>query len=381
MRYLLHRMKRFCGFITGFVFFISGILKLMDPVGTGLIVKEYLDFIHLGFLEPAAKVFGAILALTEAILGTGLITGVWRHIITPAVIGLQSIFTLVTLILVIFNPEMDCGCFGEAVHLTHWETFVKNIILIALLLIYYIPSGQLGETKRRKYISFSIVTASVIMFMFYSWAYMPLVEYTEYRPGLSIKNSNQVEYEAVFVYEKDGRQETFGLDNLPDSTWTFVSADTAVKSGKASGTGLSFYGRNGEYADTLATKGKVIIVSLYDTDIKAKKLTRIKTFMKNAEQAGFKAILLSSVPVDGIDNAYTADYKTLITLNRSNGGATCFRDGYLISKWSMRGYPDIADLERISSEDITEGIIGEETQESLTIQAFLLYVFAVMLLL
>ena len=353
----------------------------MDPVGTGLIVKEYLDFIHLGFLEPAAKVFGAILALTEAVLGTGLITGVWRHIITPAVIGLQSIFTLVTLILVIFNPEMDCGCFGEAVHLTHWETFVKNIILIALLLIYYIPSGQLGETKRRKYISFSIVTASVIMFMFYSWAYMPLVEYTEYRPGLSIKNSNQVEYEAVFVYEKDGRQETFGLDNLPDSTWTFVSADTAVKSGKASGTGLSFYGRNGEYADTLATKGKVIIVSLYDTDIKAKKLTRIKTFMKNAEQAGFKAILLSSVPVDGIDNAYTADYKTLITLNRSNGGATCFRDGYLISKWSMRGYPDIADLERISSEDITEGIIGKETQESLTFQAFLLYVFAVMLLL
>ena len=381
MRYLLHRMKRFCGFITGFVFFISGILKLMDPVGTGLIVKEYLDFIHLGSLEPAAKVFGAILALTEAILGTGLITGVWRHIITPAVIGLQSIFTLVTLILVIFNPEMDCGCFGEAVHLTHWETFVKNIILIALLLIYYIPSGQLGETKRRKYISFSIVTASVIMFMFYSWAYMPLVEYTEYRPGLSIKNSNQVEYEAVFVYEKDGRQETFGLDNLPDSTWTFVSADTAVKSGKASGTGLSFYGRNGEYADTLAIKGKVIIVSLYDTDIKAKKLTRIKTFMKNAEQAGFKAILLSSVPVDGIDNAYTADYKTLITLNRSNGGATCFRDGYLISKWSMRGYPDIADLERISSEDITEGIIGKETQESLTFQAFLLYVFAVMLLL
>ena len=63
MRYLLLRMKRFCGFITGFVFFISGILKLMDPVGTGLIIKEYLDFMHLGFLDPAAKVFGAVLAL------------------------------------------------------------------------------------------------------------------------------------------------------------------------------------------------------------------------------------------------------------------------------------------------------------------------------
>ena len=337
---------------------------------------------HIGFLEPAAKPLGAMLALIEAILGTGLITGVWRKLITPITLGLQVLFTLITLILVIFKPEMDCGCFGEAVHLSHEETFIKNIILFTLLLIYYIPPRLLGEAKKRKYISFSIVTASVIAFMLYSWAYLPLVDYTEYRPGLSIKSNNTgVEYEAVFVYEKDGRQETFRLENLPDSTWTFVTTETNVKSGRASGSGLSFYGQNGEYADSLATKDKVIIISLYDTDISEKKLTRIETFMKNAEKAGFKSILLTSSPLKGLSNAFTADYKTLITLNRSNGGASYFQDGYLISKWSMRGYPDLADLERISSEDITEGIIGKETQESLTFQAFLLYVFAVMLLL
>lgn len=382
MRYLLLRMKRFCGFITGFVFFISGILKLMDPVGTGLIIKEYLDFMHLGFLDPAAKVFGAVLALTETILGTGLITGVWRRIIAPAIIILQSVFTLITLILVIVNPEMDCGCFGEAIHLTHWETFVKNIILIALLLIYYIPHKHLGQTKRRKYISFSIVTASVILFMVYSWAHMPLVEYTDYKPGLSLKSSNaNVEYEAVFVYEKDGIQQAFPLEELPDSTWTFVSTETVIKSGEANGYGLSFSDKDGEYADSLATKGKVIVISLYDTDISEKKFKRIETFMKNAENTGFKTLLLTSTPVENHGKAYNADYKTLITLNRSNGGATYFQNGYLISKWSMRGYPDIEDLDRIYSEDITEGIIGKETQESLTFQAFLLYVFAVMLLL
>ena len=101
-------MKRFCGFSTGIVFFISGILKLMDPVGTGLIIKEYLDFMHIGFLEPVAKPIGSALALIEAILGTGLITGVWRKLITPITLGLQSVFTLITLILVIFKPEMDC---------------------------------------------------------------------------------------------------------------------------------------------------------------------------------------------------------------------------------------------------------------------------------
>ena len=375
-------MKRLCGFITGLVFFISGILKLMDPVGTGLIIKEYLDFMHLDFMEPLSKVLGTALALTETVLGTGLITGVWRRVIALATIGLQSFFTLITLVLVIFNPEMDCGCFGEAIHLTHMETFIKNIVLISLLLVYYIPYKHLGETKKRKYISFSIVTASVIMFMIYSWAYLPLVEYTDYKPGLSLRSGNaNVEYEAVFLYEKDGKQQAFSLEELPDSTWTFVSTETMVKSGEANVYGLSFSDKDGEYADSLATKGKVIVISVYDTDINEKKWKRIDTFLNNAEKAGFRTLLLTSAPSDSRRKSYTADYKTLITLNRSNGGATYFQNGYLISKWSMKGHPDIDDLDRVYSEDLTEGIIGKETQESLTFQAFLLYVFAVMLLL
>jgi uncharacterized membrane protein YphA (DoxX/SURF4 family) len=382
MRYLLLRMKRFCGFLTGFVFFISGIFKLMDPVGTGLIIKGYLEFMHLGFLDPAAKIFGAALALTETILGTGLITGVWRRIIAPATIILQSFFTLITLVLVIFNPAMDCGCFGEAIHLTHGETFVKNIILTCLLLIYYIPQKHLGETKRRKYISFSIVTASVIMFMVYSWAYMPLIEFTDYKPGLSLKTGNtNVEYEARFVYEKDGKLQTFSLEELPDSTWTFVNTETIVKSEEVNSLGLSFSDKDGNYADSLATKGKVIVISIYDTDISEKKWKRIDTFMSNAEKAGFNTLLLASAPVESHSEAFIADYKTLLTLNRSNGGATYFQNGYLTSKWSIKGYPDTDGLERVYSEDITESIIGKQTQESMTFQAFLLYVFAVMLLL
>ena len=108
MRYLLLRMKRFCGFATGFVFFISGILKLMDPVGTGLIIKEYLEFLHITFLNVASKPAGIVLALTEALLGAGLITGVWRKVTALATIGFQCFFTILTLLLVIFKPEMDC---------------------------------------------------------------------------------------------------------------------------------------------------------------------------------------------------------------------------------------------------------------------------------
>ena len=81
MRYLLLRLKRFCGFITGFVFFMGGILKLMDPVGAGLVMGEYLDFMHLKFLGFASKPLGVAFALAETVIGTALTTGVWRKMI------------------------------------------------------------------------------------------------------------------------------------------------------------------------------------------------------------------------------------------------------------------------------------------------------------
>ena len=150
MRYLLLRLKRFCGFITGIVFFIGGLLKLLDPVGAGLVMKEYLDFLHIGFLGSASKGLGVFFAFAETLIGTGLITGICRKAFGIASVSLQVFFTLLTLLLVIFNPEMDCGCFGEAIHLTHMQTFVKNLVLLALLSAYYFPAKMLGKGIRRK---------------------------------------------------------------------------------------------------------------------------------------------------------------------------------------------------------------------------------------
>ena len=160
-RYFFLKSRRFCGFLCGFVFFTSGILKLMDPVGTGLIMDKYLDFLHIGFLGFAAKGLGILFALAETTIGTALVTGVWRRLTAIAAISLQAFFTLLTLLLVIFNPTMDCGCFGEAIHLTHLQTFIKNIAICILLAIGFIPMRNLGRPVKRKYVSFSIVSISV----------------------------------------------------------------------------------------------------------------------------------------------------------------------------------------------------------------------------
>ena len=391
MRYLLLRLKRFCGFITGMVFFLSGIVKLMDPVGAGLVMKEYYDFLHLGFLAFSSKFMGVTFALAETLVGVALITGVWRRITTLIAFIMQGFFTFLTLLLVIFNPQMDCGCFGEAIHLTHWETFIKNIILLLLLLAYYFPSKHLGVTQKKKYVSFALVTVSVFAFTGYSIRYIPLIDFTAYKAGAELQakasiNTDEM-YESVFTYEKDGLTEEFTLGHLPDSTWTFVSVDTRLKEGQTeSTTELSFYDpATEEYMDTLATEGKVMVISVYDTKIKARNWKKTENFAERAEGAGFKVILLctdtGNVPQELMDKAYISDYKTLISLNRSNGGVTYFNDGMLIRKWAARNAADAAELKEIADSDATEIYIDTESKGSLVFQGFLLYVFAIMLLL
>ena len=394
MRYLLLRLKRFCGFITGFVFFLSGIVKLMDPVGAGLVMKEYLDFLHIGFLDFASKPLGVLIALAETIVGTGLITGVWRKIIAPVAIALQGFFTILTLLLVIFNPEMDCGCFGEAIHLTHGQTFVKNLVLMALLLIYYIPSRHLGETRKKKYVSFGIVTLSAVAFTIYSWLYIPLIDFTDFKPAAALQAGNAFQtpeedmYEAYFIYEKDGKQEKFTLGHLPDSSWTFVTSETVLKKEyKDALVNLPFSDNDGEYQDTLAAGGKVMVISVYaPKKINEREWKGIGDFIADAQNTGFRPLILiagaeEDMPEQYSGMTYQSDYKTLITLNRSNGGATYFSNGYLIRKWAERALPDKEILTETAAGDDTETLIGEDANRSLTFQGFLLYVFAVMLLL
>ncbi len=393
MKYIVERFRRFCGYLTGFVFFISGILKLLDPVGAGLVMDEYFDFLHIGFLGFAAKMLGTAFAFAETLIGAALITGVWRKVTAAVAMGFQGFFTLLTLALVIFNPEMDCGCFGEAIHLTHIQTFIKNLILCALLGMAFIPFKGFGRPRRRKYISFGIVAAAVFAFMIYSWMYIPPVDFTDYRSGAvlaSSENSSEEMYEAYFIYEKDGVQERFTLEHLPDSSWSFVSTETVMKEGAAAPVPLSLTDASGEYRDELASAGNVMVISIYDTGMSEKKWRRIEMFMDEVSKAGFKPLVLVAsnqkefgehIPPAILKEVYFSDYKTLITLNRSNGGVTYFSDGILVCKWAFRAMPDKDKLGEIAGEKDLVQAMDKDTKGSLAFQGFLLYVFAVMLLL
>ena len=392
-KYLLLKTRRFCGFICGFVFFLSGILKLMDPVGAGLVMDSYLDFLHIGFFGFASKPLAVLFALAETVVGTAMITGVWRKTTAIIALSLQGFFTLLTILLAIFNPVMDCGCFGEFIHLTHIETLVKNLIICALLSYAYFPMRNLGRPLKRKYVSFGVVCTSVLVFSIFSLSRLPIIDFTDYEPGAQILSADanvaDEAFDAMFIYEKDGVQQEFTLENLPDSTWTFVSTQTIQnKDLKSSGATLSFYDNDKEYQDSLATQGDVMVISIYDPQMRQKKWDAAVRMAENARESGFNAmILVAGTPeqiegkVTGDIPVYFSDYKTLITLNRSNAGATWLSHGYIIKKWGRRAYPGQDDLLTYIKGNSTEAILESNTKGSLLFQGFLLYVFAVMLLL
>lgn len=392
MKQALIKWRRFLAILIGIVFLGSGLLKIEDPVGTMLIVREYLKLFHLSWLLPCAKGIGIVLATSEALIGVGLITGVFRKLFAWLSLAFLAFFTLVTLVLWILNPSMDCGCFGEAFHLTHAQSFWKNVILLVLGALAFLPVSQMGDYKPRRLIAAGIGLFSVLFAVAYSQTHLPIADFTEFDLGAELFASLDDDIEADnhymsgYVYEKDGQQGTFTLDRLPDSSWTFVRVDTLFQTSvgmREAHPILSFRDAEGEYQDRLAAEGKAVVFSVYD----AAKMDweRLAQQYPAVERAGARPLLLVAAAPDQLAGlpvpaeVYFADYKTLITLNRDNGGASYFDDGELVAKWTARAFPE--DPSGALASDPVELSTHLILKRRIQAQGFCLYLAAALILL
>ena len=390
-------LRRLCSILLGLVFFIAGMLKLMDPVGAGLVVEEYLEFLHFGWLAFAAKGLGVALALVETLTGAALIAGVWRRQ-TAAIASILTLgFTFLTLLLVIFNPEMDCGCFGEAVHLTHMQTFLKNLVLCLLCAGAFLPVRDYGRNRKSKVIAFCLVAVTVLLFTVMSLISVPLMDFTEFAPGASLAANGDEEYtdggislggendtkqEYFVIYEKNGQEGAFTLDNLPDSTWTFVrveNMETSISDYEKSMPVFYISDTDGNYYNDMLMDGKVMVLSIYDVP-GFKDTGRAEQFLRDAEAAGFTAIAVAREPVPGL-SAYLSDFKKIITFNRSNGGATYLADGEIICKWPVRRLPDSEELSKVVARNPMEQLVGRSSRRRIAFQGVVLYSLALLLIL
>ena len=386
-------LRRFAAGLIGIVLLISGLLKISDPVGTMLIVTEYLKFFHIGFLIPAAKGIGIALSLLEALTGIALITGVLRKITAWVTTGLIAFFTIVTLVLWIKNPAMDCGCFGQAIHLTHVQSLLKNVVLLVLALWAFLPFGDFGKTPVRKIVSASIATASVIFAVVYSNTHLPLLDYTDFRIGTELMASLDDDIEAdnhyleERTYVKDGQEGKFLPGHYPGDDWELVKTDTVFVENSFSGEKfpiLSFRDTSDVYCDRMAAEGKVVIFSAYEPS-KAP-WERISAGIDAVlEAGGTPLVMLACAPSQLQDFSvpaglpvYFADYRSLISLNRSNGGATYLSEGEIIMKWTSKDSPsDYSSIFRQNPVNLSTWILS---RNRLKAQGFCLYLAALLIL-
>lgn len=338
-------------------FILSGILKLLDPVGTGLIVKEYIDFMHLDFLEPAAVGLGIALATTEFLVGICVLSGIRIRIVAWVALVMTAGFTGLTLYLMLYNPISDCGCFGEAIHLTNTQTFYKNIILLFLAVLIFL-SRKRATRVAPAWLEWTFVGIFAVLALavaLRALATIPQVDFTAYRVGNSLDElaqENQARYETTFLYTKDGHTKEFTLDNLPDSTWTYLDSKTVQVGGSTKMAQVDFKLEQME--------GPQLAVSIYSPEsLKPVNLERIEHFRQEALRYGQEVVLYGPG-----DPYVTADRKSLLTLNRSNGGAVYFDDGVIVAKWSNADLAD-ADLAAVLDEDPDVVILRHRIREQL----------------
>ncbi|MBR5323963.1 MAG: triose-phosphate isomerase [Muribaculaceae bacterium] len=229
-----------CRIVVGLTFLFSGFVKGVDPVGVAIKFKEYFVALGIDILTPSSplgadfvstfSISAAIgLSMFEFVLGAVILFGLYRKLAPTLAVLTMLFMTPLTLYLAIENPVHDCGCFGEALVLTNWETFYKNLVLTvaAIFLLLYNHKVRDMYLKSIRWIPslFSIIYVLTISLIAY--VYQPLLDFRPYKSGINIREvmaQEDVQPEYIFVYEKDGLRQEFAIDEAPinDESWTFV---------------------------------------------------------------------------------------------------------------------------------------------------------------
>lgn len=223
--------------LLGLTFIFSGFVKAVDPLGTVYKIEDYLNAFGGFFtqLVPAAPYAACALILFEFVLGVLLTFNVWTKVTSWLALAMMLVMTPLTLYLAITNPITDCGCFGDAIHLSNWATFGKNVVLLVLVAVLLWAKDHLFATWVQPVNILICVLAFCLCggLMTYSLLHLPPVDFRPYKIGNNIpelmvveipEDAPRDEYEYRFIYEKDGVQQEFTLDNYPknDSSWVFV---------------------------------------------------------------------------------------------------------------------------------------------------------------
>lgn len=382
-------------------FIFSGYVKAIDPLGTQYKLTDYLQAMGIGSLLPewTLLVGAVLLAALEFSLGIFLLFAIRRHLVSKIVLALMSIMTLLTLWIVIANPVKDCGCFGDAVVLSNGQTFIKNIILlaIALMLLKWPTSMVRFVSKKTQWIVINYTVIFALALSAWSLWDLPPFDFRPYHVGANIaqgmkipQGAPQPQFETTFILEKNGQQKEFTLDNYPDSTWTFVDSKT-VQTAEGYVPPIHDFSiqdnKTGEditqevLNDTGYTFLLISPTLAYADDSNFGRIDQIYEF---AQDYGYRFICLTASSdkdiakwqdITGAEYPfYTTDATTLKTMIRSNPGLMLLHHGTIIQKWSHNKLPQPEEL----NQPLEKSALGKMPSDSIPRKILLMLMWFVL---
>lgn len=355
---MLKLLTHFSRLFVGVLFIISGLIKLNDPVGFSFKLEEYFsqDVLNLTFLEPFALAIAVVMVIVEVILGIMLLIGYKRKFTLWALLLMIVFFTFLTFYSAYFNKVTDCGCFGDAIKLTPWGSFTKDIVLLVFILILFARYKYIKPLFKNN-ISIGIIGIALVLcgFMGY-WVlnHLPIVDFRAYKVGTNIQQAMEIpegapksEYEITFIYSVNGQNKEYKMDQLhtlPEGA-TFVDRkEKLLQEGFVPSVQNFSIEKDGEdYTSTILEEPKIILVIAYDLERACGEgLDKIKEVEKLADQHGYTIIGLTATPTDSSQPImakhnikipfFLTDKITLKTIERSNPNFVVLNHGTIIQK-------------------------------------------------
>lgn len=351
-------------YIIALVFIFSGLVKAVDPLGSTYKFIDYFYAFNLDWLEPSALIFSILLSAVEFAIGFALLSNALTRISSVFMFAFMSFFTALTLVLAIYNPVSDCGCFGDAIKLTNWQTFYKNLIfMIPATFVFWQRrhfQPRFGRNAQILIVIIGFLSASLMSH--YSYRHLPLIDFRPYAVGTDIQLSMKTHwegapqpvFETTIVYEKDGQQKAFKTNELPDSTWTWVETNSEqIDKGYEApiyNFNISDENKNDITDQILNFDGYTLMLVAYDLErVPNKTIAHLKMLSDVSQANGYQFFILTAANNDEVkefsqsyafsSTFYYADPITLKTIVRSTPGLVLLHRSTILNKWHYNDFP------------------------------------------
>lgn len=351
----------------GIFFIISGFIKLNDPLGFSYKLQEYFsaEVLNLPFLEPYALAISVFVVVFEVVLGVFLLIGYKPKFTLWSLLLMIIFFTFLTFYSAYFDKVKDCGCFGDALKLTPWESFTKDVVLLALILIIFFGRKYITPIFN-PIVTNSIAVLSLILslaFGYHVLMHLPSIDFRAYKIGDNLlqnmstpPDAPKAVQEFTWTFDVDGEQQTIVTDgSYPNIEGTYVGVETRIveEGFQPSILDFSIESEDEDFTEYYLNAERLLMLVSYNLETAEKEgLLKLKAISDEALKKGYTVIGLSASGED-VKNRIKQEYdlefefficdeKALKTVVRSNPGALQLEKGTVQQKvhWN-----DIDDLE------------------------------------